>query len=119
MNKTIMIIEDDYETQLIFAEFLRSEGFDVAAVSHGKEALEYLNDHPLPNLIIMDLTLPHMSAEDFVSELRKGDARSTIPLMIVSGKAEIAEYKEKLGAQTYVKKPFDMDHMLKTINTFF
>ena len=117
MNKTIMVIEDDFETQMLFSEFLKSEKFDVVSMSDGKEALEYLSKNASPDLILMDLTMPEMEPDDFVAELRKLDNHSNIPLILVSGKSDIAAYAKKFHAQDFFRKPFDIDPLIASVKS--
>lgn len=117
MNKTIMIIEDDFDTQFLFSQLLEAEGFEVVAKTSGTEALEYLASNPAPNLIFMDLNFPGGSPEDFTNKLRAlpGPAART-PIVVVSGKADIADYAERLRAISFVKKPFEIDPLIDLIH---
>ena len=112
-----MVIEDDFETQMLFSEFLKSEQFDVVSMSDGKEALEYLSNNENPDLILMDLTMPEMEPDEFVSELRKDDSHAGIPLILVSGKSDIAAYVEKFHAQDFFRKPFDIDPLIASVKS--
>ena len=118
MNKSIMIIEDDFETQMLFSEFLKSESFDVLAMNDGLEALAYLKENDKsPDLILMDLTMPGMEPDEFVLALRKEKRHSNIPLILVSGKSDIAAYAEKFHAQDFFRKPFDIDPLIASVKS--
>lgn len=114
MNKLIMIIEDDFETQFLFSELLQAEGYDVKSVSNGDEALESLNDSN-PDLIFMDLNFPGATPEDFMAALRSKPSSKDVPVVLVSGKSDIATYAEKLQAASFIKKPFELDPLLDLI----
>ena len=116
--KTILIIEDNQETLLLYGEILRSEKFNVIETTNGGRALEVLKTSPiLPDLILMDLTFPYpfMSAEDFVSSLRGNQAWRTIPILIISGQIDIEERSRALKANGLIKKPFDLDQFVGTV----
>ncbi len=115
-QKKIMLIEDDFDTQFLFTECLRAENYDVVPMDHGKKALEYLHTNGLPDLILMDLTIPFLSPEEFVTNLRQMPEGSETPVIVVSGKADITEYAQKLKAQGFIKKPFDLDPLLAMIS---
>lgn len=115
MNKLIMIIEDDFETQFLFSELLQAEGYDVKTVSNGDEALETLNDGTKPDLIFMDLNFPGATPEQFTTALRETPNSKDVPVVLVSGKSDIAEYAEKLKAASFIKKPFELDPLLDLI----
>ncbi len=111
-----MLIEDDFDTQFLFTECLRAENYDVIPMDHGKNALEYLSAHGLPDLILMDLTTPYLSPEDFVTNMRKLPSGIGTPVILVSGSEDITEYAQKLNARGFIKKPFDLDPLLAMIS---
>lgn len=115
MNKKIMIIEDDFETQFLFSELLESEGYDVVSKTNGKEALEYIEQGGNADLIFMDLNFPGGTPEEFTTRLRKSPGLEDTPLVIISGKSDIADYAQRLNARSYIKKPFDLDPLLDLI----
>ncbi len=115
-NKKIILIEDDFDTQYLFSECLRTETYDVIPVSHGSKALEHIEGNGLPDLILMDLNTPFISTEEFVSKLRTHPGGEDTPLILVSGKADIEEYAEKLKASSFIQKPFDLDPLLNLIS---
>ncbi len=115
-SKKIMLIEDDFDTQFLFTECLRAENYDVVPMDHGKKALEYLSTNGLPDLILMDLTTPFLSPEEFITKMRAMPAGADTPVILVSGKADINEYAKKLHANGFIKKPFDLDPLLAMIS---
>ncbi len=114
-SKKIMLIEDDFDTQFLFTECLRAENYEVVPMDHGKKALEYLRLNGLPDLILMDLTTPFLSPEEFISSMREMPRGSDTPVILVSGKADITDYAKKLNASGYIKKPFDLDPLLEMV----
>lgn len=116
MRKTILLIEDDIETQALFTELLTGENYVVVSVYDGQEALDYLWANPAPDLILMDLTFPTMTADHFVAELKKNEKTTGIPIMLVSGKSDIQEYAQRLEAIQFIRKPFDIDPVLEMIS---
>lgn len=117
-RKSILIIEDNLDNREIYAEILRDENFDVIEVEHGKEALEYLGQHKeIPDLIIMDLTFPHMTAKEFVHDLHQRKEWFDIPILVVSGQVDTKEQAEDLHAQGFIKKPFNIDPFVSAIKS--
>lgn len=117
MSKSILIIEDDIETQFLFSEILESEGHAVVAKSNGKEALDHLSLNPVPDLIFMDLTFPGGTPEEFMASLREIPGGDKAAVVLISGKSDIADYAHRLNARSYIKKPFDIDPLLNLIST--
>ena len=111
-----MIIEDDFETQFLFSQLLEAEGFNVLTMSSGVDALTYLESNDAPDLIFMDLNFPGGTPEEFTTRLRSLPGNEETPIILVSGKTDIAEYAKKLNAINYVKKPFEIDPLIDLIN---
>ena len=83
-TSTVLIVEDEFAIREALTEFLEDEGFVVAGAGHGQEALEYLNNMPLPALILLDLRMPRMNGAQFL-EARIGDPRiATVPTVLMS-----------------------------------
>lgn len=112
---TILVIEDHDESRFLYGEILRGENFNVVETIHGQEALDYLSKNPSPQLIVMDLTFPTMTASEFVSSLRANNNTKDTPILIISGQWDTAEQSKALKAQGYIKKPFDMDDFIQTV----
>ncbi|MBT9260034.1 MAG: response regulator transcription factor [Clostridiales bacterium] len=109
----ILIVEDERPIAEILEFNLRKEGYDVAVVYRGDEALEAyrrLN----PRLIVLDLMLPGMSGWDVCRQIRR---ESNVPILILTARdgAESKVEGLELGADDYVTKPFDMRELLARI----
>ena len=119
MNRTntILIIEDHLESLSLYGEILRDENYNIIETTHGQEALSYLQDHEeMPDLIIMDLTFPHMSAEEFVQKLKVDAKWALIPIFVISG--QIETQARALKANSYMMKPFELDGFISKISQF-
>lgn len=117
MSKQILIIEDDFETQFLFSELLGAEGYDIQTASTGTEALDFIQNGGTPDLIFMDLNFPGGTPEDFTKALRENPTSKDTPVILISGKSDIADYAKKLEAKSFIKKPFDLDPLLDLIQT--
>lgn len=115
----ILVIEDDFETQFLFSEVLRMEDYQVTVTSSGVEALEHINQSGIPDLVIMDLTFPHSTPEEFVEKLNEASQEKKPPIILISGRGDIKEYQEKLGAKASFRKPFEIDPVIAKINEIF
>ncbi len=115
--KTILIIEDNEESLFLYGEILRAENLNIVDVLDATSALTFLNEkHIVPDLIIMDLSFPHMSAEEFVQTLRNGKSDwLEIPILVISGHLDTQERARALNANGFLRKPFDLDQFLNTI----
>ncbi len=114
--KSILIIEDNHDSRQLFGEILRDEDFNVIETEDGQEALDFLQDHSeLPDLILMDLTFPKMTADEFVDQLNAHPEWQGIPLVVVSGQIDTQEHAMKLNAKGFLRKPFDIENLIRTV----
>jgi CheY-like chemotaxis protein len=72
LTKQILVVEDDEDSRRALTNVLEDEGFSVAAVGSGQEALDYLHDSARPQLIVLDLMMPGMKGWNF-RHLQKQD----------------------------------------------
>ncbi len=115
MSQTILVIEDDEASRLMYTEILSMEDFNVIEAEDGHAALKYLQNNPNPKLILMDLTFPHMTSQEFVAGLKGNPHTADIPYIFISGQGTIREQAEDLKALTFLKKPFDLDDFVDLV----
>lgn len=102
----ILICEDE-EIMLTALEFrLVRQGFEVVKAEDGKKALEIINED-LPDLIIADILMPHVSGLELVKYIRN-DLKSQTPIIVISAleQEDIILEAFKLGANDFITKPF-------------
>jgi DNA-binding response OmpR family regulator len=104
----VLVIEDDMSIQLIIKYSLNKQ-FDVTTFSNGLEALTFLREGALPDIIISDLNTPELSGLELIEQLKTSGFFSAIPVLVLSGD-ESTETRIKCldsGADDYVVKPFN------------
>jgi DNA-binding response OmpR family regulator len=112
--KCILVVEDDADIRASLQDLLEDEGYRVHLADNGRSALRELEHVERPCLILLDLMMPLMSGAEFLSVLRERERREEFSVLIVSAWPKEAE-KLRLGAQGYVKKPFDTDELLTLV----
>jgi CheY-like chemotaxis protein len=116
---TILIVDDDPLAREGLRSVLESEGYGVIVTSDGSDALTYLNHHPLPSLIFLDMMMPRIDGWQFLTLFRQTDAWSHIPVIITTSMSVASpEWAESLGAAGLLKKPFDPQEMLEPLRQF-
>jgi len=113
MKKRILIVEDDAALSQVVCDILVFEGFDVELVTDGDLAVARANQF-MPDLVLLDLTLPGRSGFDLCEVLRRGGRAGVIILTARGQKADKVRGLG-LGADDYVTKPFDVDELLARI----
>ena len=113
----MVLVVDDYEdAREMYAEYLQYSGFRVAEARTGVEALEKAFEL-LPDLILMDLSLPVMDGWEATRRL-KADARTrAIPVVALTGHALAghSEVARKAGCDAFVTKPCLPEDLVKEI----
>lgn len=102
----ILIAEDDPDMQKILVMYLRREGYDVAAVSDGFEALEYLTENRT-DLAILDWMMPRQSGIDVCRQVREYKIPVKILMLTAKSGSEDEIAGLSCGADEYMHKPFD------------
>jgi two-component system, NtrC family, response regulator AtoC len=114
----ILIAEDEQDIRQLLREFLEGEGFTVSEATDGAQVQTALAEGRA-DLILMDVRMPKKTGIDVLREAQnKGDGLPII-MMTAYSTANLAIEAIQLGAYDYIPKPFDLDHVLVTVNNFF
>lgn len=107
MSKWIAIIDDEPDIRELVSLHLERAGFQTESFERADDFLRTL-DVKIPDLIILDLMLPDADGLDVCKLLRKNDAFSRIPVIMLTAKGEETDriLGLELGADDYVTKPF-------------
>jgi DNA-binding response OmpR family regulator len=111
---TILLVDDEEAIRKILSIKLRVSGYDVITAADGKKALQIVGTKK-PDLVLLDLVLPRLSGFQVLEKLRN---RVGMPIIAFSASPETAQKAIKLGADTFVAKPFDINDLVKTIGKF-
>ena len=116
-RKNILVIEDHDSIRMLFQQFL-SKRFDVVAKKDGFEGLAWLSLGNIPDLIILDMSMPRISGLDFLNNIRNSGFFREIPVVIVSAEddSKIIDQCYQLGIDGFYIKPFDLIKLNDKIN---
>jgi adenylate cyclase len=87
----ILVVEDDLPTREAICRMLTGMGHAVDAAVNGRSALDWLDSHPAPSLILLDLMMPEMDGFEFLRKLRTRPVFAGIPVIVVTAKELTAE----------------------------
>lgn len=115
-NRKILVVDDDPASIRITSRALEHEGYTVATASSGHEALEKLQDGR-PHLVLLDVSMPGIDGIETLRHLRERD--DYVSVIFVSGKSDIEDVIRGLdvGADDYIRKPFDTLELLARVRT--
>jgi two-component system aerobic respiration control protein ArcA len=117
-NQTILVIEDDETMRGALRRILEGEGYKVKTAADGTQLSSVLDDNPV-DLIILDVGLPWINGFELAQLLKEHSDLKKIPLIFVSGKTSDEDVRRgfAVGADDYIKKPFDIEKIQKTVRT--
>jgi two-component system, OmpR family, alkaline phosphatase synthesis response regulator PhoP len=113
---TILIVEDD-PVIVISLEFLMAQnGYDVFVSHSGEDALEKLKTLK-PQVILMDVMLPHRTGFEVCQKIRSDDQHQDVKIILLSARGRETDINKglSLGADAYITKPFSTRNLLETI----
>jgi CheY-like chemotaxis protein len=115
--KSILIVEDDALTREALTVMLEEDGYRVRSAANGRDALDCLREGRPPDLILLDLMMPVMNGWDFVRAQMGDPSLAAIPVVICSGTSDCKQQATALGAAGYLKKPIEVEALLRTIRS--
>ena len=113
---TILVVDDNQLNVVILDRILTSEGYRVICAYQGEVALdEARNKHP--DLILLDINMPHMDGYEVCKRLKEDNLLQDIPVIFISALSEIDEKVRALsaGGVDFVSKPFQAKEVLARI----
>jgi DNA-binding response OmpR family regulator len=115
--KTILVVDDEPKIIKLVRDYLERAGFAVRVASDGKAALSQARTEK-PDLIVLDLGLPHMDGLDVTRELRK---LSNVPIIMLTARSEESDklIGLELGADDYITKPFSPKELVARVRVVF
>ncbi|WP_411291159.1 response regulator [Sphingorhabdus sp.] len=116
MGKKVMIVEDNELNLKLFTDLLRAHAFNVEGVRDGRLALEKAHAFT-PDLVIMDIQLPHFSGIDLIEAMQKDAKLSPIPVLAVTAYAGKGDEERIMaaGAKGYLSKPVSVMKFLEAV----
>ena len=110
----ILLVEDDPILSETLSELLQTQGYDVTLASTGNQALEVTYKNSF-EIMLFDVNIPDFDGFELLKILR--DSGNSIPCIFLTSLSDIASLSRgfEVGADDYLKKPFDFDELLVRI----
>jgi two-component system cell cycle response regulator DivK len=114
--KKVLVVEDNELNLKLFCDLLRAHDYMAEPVRDGREAVARARDF-VPDLIIMDIQMPHVTGYEIILELKADDDLRAIPVMAVTAYAgrEDEERIRAAGADSYVSKPISLARFMEAV----
>ena len=129
MAKKILIVDDDPDVLLILSTILQDQGYETLTASNGVEGWRIMKEEP-PDLVLLDLMMPLKSGISLLSDMKKEEGLSRIPVIMVTGVsgetgihlesflqrgAEKAAGSLPVRPEGFIEKPVDPEKLITLI----
>lgn len=114
MKDLVIVIDDDPGIKLAFEKVLNQEDFIIGTSSHSEQLIDVISTKK-PRAIILDMKMPGYSGADLLRKIKKLNRK--LPVIIMTAYTNMFTEKDAkmLGADAYLKKPFEINAMLSQL----
>lgn len=112
----VMVCDDSVTVRKVTSRLLERNGMEVMLAKHGGDAIAQMIDE-IPDLILLDIEMPHMDGFEVASRVRHDDRLKHIPIVMITSRTG-SKHRERalsIGVNDYMGKPFQEGPLLETI----
>jgi DNA-binding response OmpR family regulator len=112
----VLVVEDDPDIAQLVARYLEKAGFSADLAANGRDALTAIAARP-PDVLVLDLMLPHVDGLEICRVVRGNDATAGIPIIMLTARAEESDriVGLEIGADDYLAKPFSPNELVARV----
>lgn len=115
MGKRILIVDDAAFMRMMIKDILGKNGYDVVGdAENGARAIEKYKEL-LPDLVIMDITMPEVDGIQAVKEIKKVNADAKVIMCSAMGQQAMVIESIQAGARDFIVKPFQAERVLEAV----
>ena len=105
-KKIVLLIDDDFFLTEMYSLKFQEAGFEVKTARDGQTALAMVEEDPLPDIILLDIVMPHLDGFEVLKLMKKNERLKNIPIILLTnvGQKEDVEKGISLGADDYIVK---------------
>src|SRR6201984_2071303 len=111
VREKVMVVDDEPSIRKDLQTWLEVDGFDVEALSSGREAIKQINDGLHPGFVILDVLMPEMNGIDTLKELMQLDRSLNVIMLSCSNEVGTVVEAIRIGAHDYLTKPFEKSEL--------
>lgn len=116
MKKKVLIVDDDPSIRDIFSIIFKKAGYAIQLIGNGEEQLK--NKFELPHIFLIDKQLSGTNGLDICRHLKNSPKTKDIPVIMISASPDINILSKVAGADDYIEKPFEINHLLKLVTQY-
>ena len=110
---SVLVVDDEPQVVWVLEFSLQGEGYETYSAHDGMEALDQIRRHH-PDLMVLDVMMPRMDGWSVLEALGElpSEERPRVIMVTALASATDRARAERLGAEAFVPKPFDMEHLV-------
>ena len=116
-NKRILVCDDDEGIADIVKIILENKGYNVFSLTQCDDIFQKI-EHIMPCLILLDLWMPILSGEEITKRLKQQEETKNIPVIIISANRDTQQIAEKVHANGFLCKPFDIEELESIVEKY-
>jgi CheY-like chemotaxis protein len=82
----VLIVDDDPDVRGVVRSAIEGAGLKTAEVNNGRIALDWLKQHPMPALVLLDLMMPEVDGFEFLERIRSDEQLASLPVVVLTAK---------------------------------
>ena len=110
----ILIVDDDKHVLRTLGDYLAFEGYEIARATAAEAALEKLGSM-VPDLVILDISMPGIGGVGFLKEISSADGKTKYPVLVLTARAVMEKFFDEIEVDGFVAKPCTENTLLTTI----
>ena len=115
MAKRILVVDDAAFMRMMIKDILSKNGYEIAGeAENGLKAIEKYKEL-MPDLVLMDITMPEMNGIDAVKNIKAIDSGAKIVMCSAMGQQAMVIESIQAGAKDFIVKPFQADRILEKV----
>ncbi len=118
-NLHLLFVDDDSDESYLFNEALEQAGLDItlSRAKDGNDLIAFLSSNPLPDMVLIDLNMPHKDGIEALTEIRNIPDFQHLPLVIYSTSKNnsFVDQCYQKGANMFIVKPNNFDGMVEVV----
>lgn len=112
----VLVVDDELFVGELLKEYLAIIGYEVEAVSNGRDALSSIQQSP-PHIVILDIRMPGMGGMEVLKSIKEKHSGINVIMLSAYGDPETINEALRLGADHYLQKPMNLKHLVETLKS--
>ncbi len=119
MERTTVLIVDDTPSNIKTLAGMLKEKYKIIISKSGEEALDLMQNGPLPDLVLLDIMMPGLDGYEVCKRLKADKRTENIPVIFITAKSDEGDRRrgKELGSAAYITKPFETKTVLQIVKT--